>query len=184
MMCIDSNGNIAPRSITAHTADHGQTTTTDNSGAPVPPCEVSPIDQLRYEWLIFISALGVAAVMQTFGTLYAAMLPLQHGDEGPVDLETLTYEERAMVVATLWLVSIQSSSKCLAILCGAYSYGCISRRAPATTCILVSHDKPCTRNTFRCARERLVRMQGCFLYKYHYYSVGVSVCLQSPSRIK
>eukprot|EP00904_Undaria_pinnatifida_P007772 jgi/Undpi1/4124/HiC_scaffold_16.g07491.m1 len=103
MMCIDSNGNTATRSITAHTANHGQTTTTDNSGAPVPPCEVSPIDQLRYEWLIFISALGVAAVMQTFGTLYAAMLPLQHGDEGPIDLETLTYEERVMVVATLWL---------------------------------------------------------------------------------
>eukprot|EP00904_Undaria_pinnatifida_P007764 jgi/Undpi1/4117/HiC_scaffold_16.g07484.m1 len=103
MMCIDSNGNTATRSITAHTANHGQTTTTDNYGAPVPPCEVSPIDQLRYEWLIFISALGVAAVMQTFGTLYAAMLPLQHGDEGPIDLETLTYEERVMVVATLWL---------------------------------------------------------------------------------
>ena len=106
-MCIDTNGNTVARSIAADTANRGKTTTTDNSGVPFPPCEVNPIEQLRYEWLIFISALGVAAVLQTFGTLYAAMLPLQHGDEGPVDLETLTYEERAVVVTTLWLVSIQ-----------------------------------------------------------------------------
>ena len=106
-MCVDTNGNTVARSIAADTANRGKTTTTDNSGVPFPPCEVNPIEQLRYEWLIFISALGVAAVLQTFGTLYAAMLPLQHGDEGPVDLETLTYEERAVVVTTLWLVSIQ-----------------------------------------------------------------------------
>ena len=102
-MCIDVNGNTATRNITV---DTDKTTTADNSGAPFPPREVSPLDQLRYEWCLFVGAFGVAAVLQTFGTLYAAMLPLQHGDETPIGLENLTYEERLLVVATLWLVSI------------------------------------------------------------------------------
>eukprot|EP00904_Undaria_pinnatifida_P001666 jgi/Undpi1/114/HiC_scaffold_1.g00114.m1 len=100
IMCIDVNGNTATRNITV---DTDKTTTADNSGAPFPPCEVSPLDQLRYEWCLFVGAFGVAAVLQTFGTLYAAMLPLQHGDETPIGLENLTYEERLLVVATLWL---------------------------------------------------------------------------------
>eukprot|EP00904_Undaria_pinnatifida_P001777 jgi/Undpi1/115/HiC_scaffold_1.g00115.m1 len=103
MLCIDINGNTVPRRITADTANRSQTTTTDNFGAAFPPCDLSPIDQLRYEWCLFIGALGVAAVVQTMGTLYSAFLPLQHGDETRLDLENLTYEERLLVVATLWL---------------------------------------------------------------------------------
>ena len=106
MLCIDINGNTVPRRITADTANRSQTTTTDNFGAAFPPCDSSPIDQLRYEWCLFIGALGVAAVVQTMGTLYSAFLPLQHGDETRLDLENLTYEERLLVVATLWLVSV------------------------------------------------------------------------------
>eukprot|EP00904_Undaria_pinnatifida_P000777 jgi/Undpi1/106/HiC_scaffold_1.g00106.m1 len=103
-MCIDTNGNTVARSITADTANRGKTTTTpDNSGGPFPPCDVCPLDQLRYEWCLFTGAPGVAAVVQTMDTLYSAFFPLQHGNESPLGLENHTYEERPLVVATLWL---------------------------------------------------------------------------------
>ena len=113
-MCIDTNGNTVARSITADTANRGKTTTTpDNSGGPFPPCDVCPLDQLRYEWCLFTGAPGVAAVVQTMDTLYLAFFPLQHRDESPLGLENHSYEERPLVVATLWPWCVLISSRWL-----------------------------------------------------------------------